>query len=91
MEENNKKQTLMIVGMLALLVVLFICVKVIFNFLEDTLPKPVAPPPAVSEQLPAQESDGPNFCPYCGEELFEAFQWEQYCPDCGKQVTKEGA
>lgn len=33
-----------------------------------------------------EETAGPNFCPHCGEEMRDGFQWGQFCPQCGKKV-----
>ena len=29
-----------------------------------------------------------SFCPFCGKELNDSFQWGQFCPYCGKKVEK---
>lgn len=33
------------------------------------------------------DEEAPSFCPNCGRALHEGFQWGQYCPYCGAQVT----
>ena len=94
-ETENKKpsQTLVILGLLALIVALFVGIKVIFVGLEAVLPEPTQPP-AQSVQMddPGQsgspEASAPRFCPFCGEELHDAFRWGQYCPFCGEKVEQ---
>ena len=36
-----------------------------------------------SQEQPAgdgQADQGPAFCPFCGEEMTDSFQWGQFCP-----------
>ena len=88
MDENTpNKNNFPIVWMLALIVVLFIAVKLIFVLLsvatpqEKTVQPDLSPAQSVVEALPA-----PSFCPYCGEKLPGGFQWGQFCPYCGTDV-----
>ena len=32
--------------------------------------------------------DGAAFCPFCGEEMTDGFQWGQFCPFCGEKVEQ---
>lgn len=93
-ENENKKNTwLPIIGGVALIVALFIIIKLIFAGLEQVIPRQAVED---SSQLPAQsqsvvEGSGtraPHFCPFCGEELNESFQWGQYCPFCGGKIEE---
>ena len=34
------------------------------------------------------DEDAPAFCPFCGKELNDSFQWGQFCPYCGKKVEQ---
>lgn len=93
-ENESKKQTwLPIVGGVVLIVVLFIAIKLIFAGLEQVIPKQTAgdssQPPAQSQTVEdVSETKGPRFCPFCGEELNDSFQWGQYCPFCGEKVEE---
>ena len=90
-KENSKKELWTILGLLALVVVLILCVKLIFAGLEAVLPEPTQPP-AQSQQMDASSQSGqtdvpaPSFCPHCGDGLPESFQWGQFCPWCGEKV-----
>ncbi len=88
MDENTpNKNNFPIVWMLALIVVLFIAVKLMFVLLsvaipqEKTVQPDLSPAQSVVEALPA-----PSFCPYCGEKLPEDFQWGWFCPYCGEMT-----
>ncbi len=89
MEEKGKKRDgPVILGLIALIVLMFFAVKLIFGFLEDAIPQtPSASVQAAassqSESLPA-----PRYCPSCGEELPEPFQWGQFCPYCGEKAEE---
>ena len=89
--EQKKSGWLSIIGLIALIVVLFAGIKLIFFGLGEAIPQQ----PADSSQPPAQsqpveegstQQDAPAFCPFCGEELNQSFQWGQYCPFCGEKV-----
>ena len=88
MKDSEKKQGwLPIFGMLALIVVLFLCIKVIFAGLERMFPQPSPEGgPMVTQSQPIEQPSTPAFCPYCGEKLHDTFQWGQYCPYCGEKV-----
>jgi len=88
MDENTpNKNNFPIVWMLALIVVLFIAVKLMFVLLsvaipqEKTVQPDLSPAQSVVEALPA-----PSFCPYCGEKLPEGFQGGWFCPYCGEMT-----
>lgn len=93
---NEKKNGLWsIVGLVALIVVLFIGVKLMFAGLEAAIPQDKTGTSA-SQSLDAgtsqsqsgeTDSPAPSYCPYCGEKLNDSFQWGQYCPFCGESVT----
>ena len=42
---------------------------------------------SASASSSAFQEEAPRFCPSCGKELHEGFQWGQYCPYCGEQVN----
>ena len=96
-EENNEKKSGLwsIVGLVALIVVLAVGVKLVFAGLEAAIPQDKSGISASqSQQADASGSQGeagglpaPEFCPFCGEELNDSFQWGQYCPFCGESVT----
>ena len=92
MGENGKKSNdwKIIAGGIALIVVLFVGIKLVFWGLERAIPRPV-PDVSVGSSVSVQEpdpaaEDAPRFCVYCGRELPESFRWGQYCPYCGKQA-----
>ena len=78
--EQNKKGWLPIVGLIALILVLFVGIKLVFAGLGAAIPQKAA--------SSAPEQNTPAFCPFCGEELNESFQWGQYCPYCGEKVEQ---
>ena len=107
MEENNNKtqnQAIVVIGLIALIIALFIGVKLIFAGLDRAMPdlknmaaeyeqsqtveSEGAPGADQSAAAPADGEDaaGPNFCPHCGGEMRDGFQWGQFCPQCGKKV-----
>lgn len=92
MNNSEKKQSSIIpvMGMLALIVVLFIGIKLVFAGMEAVLPQKQqsgSQSTAQSSQMEEQqESNAPAFCPFCGETLYEGFQWGQYCPYCGEKI-----
>ena len=95
MEENKKKSDLpMIMGIVALILVLFIGVKFVFAALDTAMPDlkymnadyEARHNPAVSQQVEESKNPAPNFCPHCGDGLPETFDWGQFCPYCGKKV-----
>ena len=90
--EQKNKGWLPIVGLIALIVVLFLGIKLVFAGLGAAIPqKPTDPqPPVQTEQVekPGPEQTAPAFCPFCGQELNSSFQWGQYCPYCGERVEQ---
>ncbi len=93
MEEKGKKSDgPVILGLIALIVLLFLGVKLIFGFLGEAIPQT----PAASTQAAGQETESsrsgslpaPRYCPSCGEPLPESFQWGQFCPYCGEQAEQ---
>ena len=99
MEDNTKtqNQAIVIIALLALVVALFLGVKLVFAALdaaidsEDVVPsasQSVESDAAQSsgEATSAEDADAPAFCTHCGKEMREGFQWGQFCPYCGKQV-----
>lgn len=91
--EQNKKGWLPIVGLIALILVLFVGIKLVFAGLGAAIPQKAASSAQSSGQAevsePADpEQNTPAFCPFCGEELNESFQWGQYCPYCGEKVEQ---
>jgi len=89
-EKGKKKDGLVILGLIALIVLMFLGVKLIFGFLDKAIPQT----PSDSTQAVSQEADSsrsetfpaPRYCPSCGQALPESFQWGQFCPFCGKKA-----
>ena len=87
-----------IVGLVALIVVLFIGVQLVFAGLEAAIPQDKSGTSASQSQQGGTSPDqsgqeqadapAPSFCPYCGEELNSSFQWGRFCPYCGEKVEK---
>ena len=96
--EQKKQGWLPIAGLIALIIVLFVGIKLIFAGLGVAIPQqpagsgePAGPGgPAVTEQgeTPGPGENAPAFCPFCGRELNESFQWGQFCPYCGEKVER---
>ncbi|RHR10930.1 zinc ribbon domain-containing protein [Pseudoflavonifractor sp. AF19-9AC] len=96
-DENKEKKSNLwsIVGLVALILVLFVGVKLAFAALEAAIPqdKPGTSASQSSDAGTSQsqsvetDSPAPSYCPYCGEKLNDSFQWGQYCPFCGESVT----
>ncbi|MBR4098824.1 MAG: hypothetical protein IKK44_02400 [Clostridium sp.] len=99
MNENQEKKRnkMAIVGLLVLIAALVIGIKLIFAGLAAALPElpeqssQSMDAGSVSQSAEADistENDlpAPNFCPYCGDELSDSFQWGQFCPFCGEKV-----
>jgi len=85
MDEKPRKN-FPIVGMIALICVMFLAVKLIFAGLEAAIPQQKRiPDPAPAQSAPA-DLPAPSFCPNCGEKLPESFQWGRFCPYCGEKV-----
>ena len=89
--EQNKKGWLPIVGLIALILALFVGIKLVFAGLGAAIPQKAASSVQSSGQVEvsqsaAPEQNAPAFCPFCGESLNESFQWGQYCPYCGEKV-----
>ncbi len=91
MNENRKKSgdLKMIIGGIALIVVLFITVKLIFWGLEQMIPRDRFSDSAgasVSADVSGSGPvDAPGVCVYCGRALPDSFQWGQFCPWCGEK------
>ncbi len=92
---GRKNAWLPIAGGVALIITLFILVKLIFAGLERALPPERLHPDyftasASQGQAPGGPEDGappaPAFCPFCGEGMTDSFQWGQFCPWCGEKV-----
>jgi flagellar basal body-associated protein FliL len=88
MDENTpKKNDLRILWMIALIIVLFIAIKLIFAMLGAAIPKEkLNPPSSAPEQSVSETLPAPSFCPFCGEKLPESFQWGQFCTQCGGKI-----
>ena len=94
----RKNSWLPIVGGIALIIVLFIVVKMIFAMLAQVVPPERLNPEAFASQSQSQSQEqpagdgqadqGPAFCPFCGEEMTDSFQWGQFCPFCGEKVER---
>ena len=98
--EEKKKGWLTIAGLIALIVVLFLGIKLIFAGLGAAIQQD----PGAGQSVGAGQMSGtvssagsasagfagnaPAFCPFCGEELNESFQWGQFCPYCGEKVEQ---
>ena len=101
MEDNNNKtqnQAIVILGLVALVIALFIGIKLVFAGLDTAMPdlkhmgadyeaRHSASTSAVVEPVDeGNEEPAPNFCPHCGDGLPESFRWGQFCPYCGEKV-----
>ena len=96
--EEKKKSWLTIAGLIALIVVLFLGIKLVFAGLGAAIPQKPAGPgeptvpgePGLTEQVgqPGPGQTAPAFCPFCGRELNASFQWGQFCPFCGEKVEQ---
>ena len=89
-DENEKKSgPWSILGLVALIVVLFIGIKLVFAVLEVSIAQEGTGSGSSSQiQTGEEELHAPEFCPYCGEELNDSFQWGQFCPYCGEEVEQ---
>lgn len=93
---GRKKNTwLPIAGGVALIIALFILIKLIFAGLgclvppERLNPDGFTPSQSQTPAAPAVEGErAPAFCPYCGEEMTSSFRWGQFCPFCGEKVEE---
>ncbi len=89
-EKGKKKDGPVILGLIALIVLMFLGVKLIFGFLDKAIPQtPAASTQAVSQEAASSQSGSlpaPRYCPSCGQALPESFQWGQFCPFCGKKA-----
>ncbi len=97
---RSSKNLLTVVALCLLVALLVFGVNRVFAMLAARYPKPdpqpgsasvsepVSPPAASSsgEETGSGSEEAPQFCPSCGRELHEGFQWGQYCPWCGEQV-----
>ena len=90
--EQNKKGWLPIVGLIALILVLFVGIKLVFAGLGAAIPqKTTAAQSSAQTEVTdptVPERNTPAICPFCGEGLNESFQWGQYCPYCGEKVEQ---
>ena len=98
-ETSGKKNILTILALCALIAVLVAVVIGIFGYLDTIVPESAkwsAMESSASASTPSDASgsstpvggdeDAPRFCPSCGKELHEGFQWGQFCPYCGEKV-----
>jgi membrane protease subunit (stomatin/prohibitin family) len=100
-DENNNKtqnQAIVIIGLVALIIALFIGVKLVFAGLDTAMPdlkhmgadyeaRHSASASMVAEETTqGEEQPAPKFCPHCGDGLPESFDWGQFCPWCGEKV-----
>lgn len=96
MEEKKKNSWLPIVGGIALIVVLFLLIKLIFAGLDQAIAQDGSDVGTTVSQSQSQsqppegssEYQTPEFCPFCGEKLHDSFQWGQFCPFCGEKVEE---
>lgn len=95
--QEKKSSKMVIVGLIVLVVGLVLGVKLIFAALAAALPPPAdqsiqtmdgsqTSQNAVMDSSGENAQPAPNFCPYCGDELTDSFQWGQFCPYCGEKV-----
>ena len=96
--EQKKRDWKVIIGLIALIAVLFVSIQLIFGWLGQVIPpeakmnqdtsqsQTVQEPGTSQSGADRSELSAPSFCPFCGEELPASFQWGQYCPWCGEQV-----
>lgn len=98
MNENGRraKSILVMAGMILLIVLLVLGVNAIFSMLDTRYPFLHADASASSQSSSASDAgrtetgdgeEAPRFCPACGKQLREGFQWGQYCPYCGEMVS----
>lgn len=97
---NEKKQSrdkAAIIGGIVLILLMVLAVKGILAFLKADAQKNAVPIPSssASQSIDTPGSSGqqtdeeaPSFCPFCGKELNDSFQWGQFCPYCGKKVEQ---
>ena len=93
--EQKKSGLAAILGLIALIIVLFAGIKLVFWGMGAVMGRDTATVstsqsqtgPDQSGQSQEQEQAAPAFCPYCGQGLFDGFQWGQFCPYCGEQLT----
>ena len=87
MNETKPGDWKWILGGIALIIVLFLGVKLSFWGLEQAIPQDHSSSvPNTSAAQSAQEgTEAPSFCIHCGKELPELFEWGQFCPYCGEQ------
>ena len=90
--ENKSGSRKMILGGVALIIVLFAAVKLVFWGLGMAVPQTHlndTPAASVSQSASAgnrSEVEAPSFCVHCGKALPDSFQWGQFCPWCGEKV-----
>ena len=85
MNEKKTGSWSMIIGGIALIIVLFIGVQVIFWVLEEVIHQD-APAVSAVQSVPDTGAEAPGFCVHCGKALPESFAWGQFCPYCGEKV-----
>ena len=96
MNENEKKSSgwKMIIGGIALIIVLFVAIKLIFWGLGEAIPQTHlngAPAASASQSALAGsqgEAEAPSFCVHCGKALPDSFRWGQFCPYCGEKIEQ---
>ena len=87
MNEKKTGSWSMIIGGIALIIVLFIGVQVIFWVLEEVIHQD-APAVSAVQSVPDTDAEAPSFCVHCGKALPESFQWGQFCPWCGEKIEQ---
>ena len=90
-ENEQKKNRIVILGLIALILALFLGIKLIFAGLAVVISDSEQPPAqSIGAGTSVQELEtglpAPSYCPNCGDKLPESFQWGQYCPYCGEKV-----
>ena len=88
MDHQNEQKELPLWGWIALLIVLFVAVAGIFMGLKQVMPQQweAQQQQQQMEQVQEEKPPAPNFCPFCGDDLPEGFEWGRFCPYCGKHV-----
>ena len=90
--EQKKQGWLPIVGLIALIIVLFVGIKLVFAGLGAVIPQNPGSAQSAGQaernEPTSSEQTAPAFCPFCGEGLNDSFQWGQYCPYCGEKVER---
>ena len=75
--------------LLGILAALIVGVILIFAMLEIAVPDYDIPMESTQVESTIEERPAPKFCTNCGDELPGSFQWNKFCPFCGRQVKWE--